>query len=258
MKLNPRNALERLARIAWVVRVARLARVGLVAALASGGVVWSLSQYAAVARVHRVEVVGNVHASELAVRHLADVQLGAPVLLLDLEHVVAGVTRHPWIDEATVSRVFPGTVRIEVREHQDLLLLADASGFYRVNARGDVFIRARSSELDRPLLTGLDPELIDVHPELGRAVVLSSIDLLNAVNHTPFLSAEVLSEIHFDRALGFSLVLRNGSTIHLGFREPAGQLERLSALVARGLDLQRPMRIDLDLDGMAIATPLRT
>lgn len=258
MKLKLRNAYERLARISWVVRAARLGRAGLVAGLASGLGVWCLSQYAVVARVHKVEVVGNVHASEVAVRHLADLHMGDPVLLLDLEHIVSGVARHPWIDEATVSRVFPGTVRIEVREHEDVLLLVDSSGLYRVNAKGEVFIRARSSEIDRPLLTGLDADLIDTHPELGRVVVLRSIDLLKTVDDAPFLSADDVSEVHFDRSLGFSLVLRNGSSIHLGFRDPAGQFDRLDALVAQGLDFSQPMRIDLDLDGMAIATPLRT
>ncbi|MCB9761954.1 MAG: FtsQ-type POTRA domain-containing protein [Alphaproteobacteria bacterium] len=251
-----RNAKQRLARLPWLRRVANLTRAGVITAALSGVVVYGISRYHDIARVNTVEVVGNERATELAVRHLADVRLGAPLLLLDLEQIVDDVVRHPWVAEATVSRHFPGTLRVEVREHHDVMLLAHDGGLYRVNDQGEVFIRARSSDLDRPILTGLSDELVDHHGPVARRVVSSALATLHSVDGCDALSAEDLSEVHFDPSLGFTLRLRNGGAVHLGFQDPADQLRRLDAMVASGLDLSRPVRVDLDLDGLAVATPI--
>lgn len=235
-------------------RVARLARAGGVAAVVTGALVGALTQYPHLARVGEVQVVGNEHASTVAIRHLADVNEGDPLLLLDLEHTLAQVDLHPWVAEARVRRVLPNTLVIEVVEHQtSLLLLHD--GLYRVNGEGKVFTRARSEDLDAPILTGIDPELIESQPLVAERLVIDALEVLGAVRDSDALSADDLSEIHFDPALGFSLVLRNGSTILLGYRAPAPSLQRLDSMVASGLDLAQPLRIDLDLDGLAVATP---
>lgn len=237
-------------------RLAALARAAVLSAALAGALVWSVSHYADLARVREVEVVGGVHTSPAAVRHLADLRVGGPLLMLDLERVVAQVMEHPWVAEATVSLRFPGVVRIEVREHEDRLLLVHAGGLYRVNAEGEVFVRARSAGLDRPVLTGVHASLIDEHPEVARRVVLEALHILDRLEASGFFDPDTLSEVHFDVALGYTLRLRNGSSVQLGFRDPALQVERLRAMVSSGLDLRVPHRIDLDMDGLAVATPL--
>lgn len=205
--------------------------------------------------IQAVEILGADNASEVAIRHLANLREGDS-LLVDLDAVVERVNQHPWIDSVAVSRDLTGTVRIRVTEHRPVMLLSH-DGLYRVSSSGEVFIRARSSALDLPILTGLDSQLIDAHGEVAREVVAHAVGLLAAVgDSSQALDPAAISEVHFDRDLGFTLILRSGSRVRLGFSPPTAQLARLDAVVRGGLDLSVPHEVDLDMADMAVVTPL--
>ena len=242
-------------RSGWIARLRSYLRVGGVTLAVAGLGVLAVSQYAELARVGGVEVAGNVEASQVALRHLADVRVGDPLLFVDLDQVLEGVEAHPWVASATVRRALPNRVVIEVTEHEDVLLLA-YQGLYRVNAEGQVFVRARTTDLDLPILTGIDPQLIEDQPVVAERILDESLVVLGAVRDSEVLDASDLSEIHFDPSLGFTLRLRNTSAIHLGFRSPAESLQRLQLMTERGLELDRPQEIDLDIEGLAVVTPL--
>jgi cell division septal protein FtsQ len=192
--------------------------------------------------------------SEVAVRHLADIRHGERLLSLDLDRIVASVKRHPWIAEARIKRSFPDTVQIQVEEHKAVLLLAHR-GLFFVSDNGEVFVRARTLG-DLPLLTGVGSERIDKQPAVAKRIIKDALDVLASVNASSALGADALSEIRFDEKLGFSLHLRNHSRIHLGFRSPGDQMARLEQMLRKGLDLSAKLEVDLDLENMAIATPL--
>ena len=139
-----------------------------------------LARTLADARVQEIDVVGNVRSGTVAVRHLANVREGERLLAVDLSEVIDGVLRHPWISRASVRRVFPSTLVVEVEEHQPALLLS-SRGLYRISQEGTLFARARSSDLDQPLLTGIDPELIDRQVAVARRIVGDALDILHAV-----------------------------------------------------------------------------
>jgi len=239
-----------------VGRVLRLLGVAVVTAGVSGLGVYGVCNYHRFARVATVEVVGNHHASVVAVRHLADVHEGDALLLIDLNTVIRQVMRHPWVAEVEVERVYPGGLRVHVQEHEDVLLLSHAGHLYRVNPSGEVFLRARGDGLDRPVLTGLDDRLVEQYGPVARRIVLDALHILDLVGESGVIQPEDLSELHFDEALGFTLLLRNGGLLRFGFRDPAQQLLRLGVMARNGLDLSVPHHIDLDLDGLAVATPL--
>ncbi len=235
---------------------ARAARPLLLLGLFGAVCAWSLSEgEAALPRVSDITVEGNHRASTISLRHLADVRAGDSLLTADLDQVVAGVNRHPWVESATVRRIFPDRLHVTVVEHDTALLLLQR-GLYRVSADGEIFARARSADLDLPVLTGLDPDLADASPAAARGVLRQALRTVEVLEETAALPVEDISEVAFDPDLGFSLVLRNGSRLHLGYRDPAVQASRLIAMTGAGLDLTSPHEVDLDLDGLAVATPL--
>lgn len=219
-----------------------------------GGVVWVLVGSPWL-RYQHLQVVGNARAEVVHVRHLASLPEGKALVLLDLDAARAGVERHPWVKAARVSRSFPSTVVIEVEERTPVALLQQADGLYLVDAEGAVFARAAAPDLDHPLLTGLDGSLTTTQPELARKIVRAGLDWLAAAQAQGGLPESALSELRFDRDTGYTLFLRNGGEVLLGF---AGQerVARLSMLTARGLDLAAPHRIDLASDHLAVVTPL--
>lgn len=206
-------------------------------------------------QVDRVTVAGNLHASEVAVRHLADVPAGAHLLTIDLNEVAASVERHPWVSRVEVSRSLPGTIEIVVEEHETVMLLA-LDRLWAVDDRGVPFKQARGERLDYPILTGLDTPLTERRPDLADAVVQGALRILDTGEGHPVVGRTAVSELHFDDRLGFVVVTRNGSEFIVGFDHPQGALDRLDTLLAAGLDLSRPHRVDLDAGSVAIATPL--
>ena len=71
--------------------------------------------------------------------------------------------------------------------------------------------------------------------------------------YTPEFRAEAVKQV-LER--GFTVVLRSGSELLLGWHAPEAPFERLARMVDAGLDLGTPHRIDLASDRLAIATPL--
>lgn len=237
-------------------RVARVLAAGLVggAVVTAAGVGAHHVAQDADFRVYQVEIVGARRAPVAHLRHLADVPVGAHLALADLDQVRRGVQRHPWVARANVSRVFPSTIRVEVTEHEPVMLLALDQLWY-VDAAGHPIKVAHSDELDFPVLTGLSPDLADARPELAAAVVMGAIRLWSACDGQPIAAADV-SEIHHDPHAGYELVLRSGTRVLVGNEAPGPALNRLRRLVSHGLDLSQPQQVDVAATTLAVASPL--
>lgn len=74
----------------------------------------------------RIHVLGASHYSENEILQLADVGIGDPLLWITTWRV-SGLERDPWILRARVTRQFPGTLYVEVRERK-AVLVEGASG----------------------------------------------------------------------------------------------------------------------------------
>ena len=80
--------------------------------------------------------------------------------------------------------------------------------------------------------------------------------VLGAIERSGQIDADGTSEIRFDAGGGFTIVLRSGAEVVIGFADPDERLARLGPLQTAGLDLSIPQRIDLESDAVAIAAPL--
>lgn len=205
-------------------------------------------------RVEHLEISGNHRASTPQLRHLADVPVHQHLAAVDLDRVRAGVMRHPWVEAATVRRTYPGGLEIQVQEHEPALLLA-AGRLWYLDADGRPIKQAESGDLDYPVLTGLDPVLADARPDLAGAVIQGALRVWRACDGDP-IAPELVSEIHHDPLTGYELVLDSGTRLVLGTGSPQPALDRLRRMIRVGLDLSVPQRIDLDIETVAVATPL--
>jgi cell division protein FtsQ len=198
---------------------------------------------------------GRIHVTEAEVRHLADVRTGQPLWQVDLGRVVSGVARHPWVDEVQARRRWPCTVVVSITEHVPVILF-EHEGLFYVDPEGAVFKRARGSDLDYPVLTGLDPAVVHRHPEYARRVVSSGLALLEAVRESGEFSTREVSEIRFHPMDGFALVLRSGTELAFGFSNPLERIGRLADLRASGFDPTHRQRVDLAPEEVAVVVPL--
>ena len=74
-------------------------------------------------RTESIEVHGLSRLSEAAVLAQAGIRPGDNLLAVNLALVRKRLLAHPWIAAARVSREIPGTLRIDVTEHQALAVL---------------------------------------------------------------------------------------------------------------------------------------
>ncbi|MBM4365345.1 MAG: FtsQ-type POTRA domain-containing protein [Deltaproteobacteria bacterium] len=223
-----------------------------VAALA-GALAWLLVVSPHV-RYRHLRVVGAQRAEAAHLRHLADLPLGEPLVMLDLDRAAAGAERHPWVASVEVRRSFPDTVVLQVREREPVAIL-HVDGLYLVDESGEPFVRAQPGDLDHPYLTGLSPVLAAEQPEVARRVVREGLAWLAVLQDKGGLPESAISELHFSEQSGYTVILRNGGEVLLGFADRE-RASRLVQLARNGLDLSRPQRVDLASDRLAVVTPL--
>ena len=238
-------------------RVRRVVGTGVAGGLAvtvAGLIVHEVAVGAAF-EVHRVDIAGNVRVSDVALRHLADIRSGTHLGEVDLQQAVAGVQAHPWVARAEGRLLFPSGVQILVEEHQPVMLLALEQLWY-VDGHGRVFRQADGADLDYPVLNGMDPALVTDRPDVARAVLTEATDILDATAGHPLVGADHLSELRFDASAGFTMILRSGTELVIGFDDIDVRIDRFDRLVDSGFDPSAPHRIDLGGRRVAVAAPL--
>jgi cell division protein FtsQ len=73
-------------------------------------------------RIENVKITGQTETSEVDVLHALDIGTYPSTLTLDLEDAKARIEKLPWVKQATLKKLFPGTVEIAVVERQPYAL----------------------------------------------------------------------------------------------------------------------------------------
>ena len=145
--------------------------------------------------VTQITVSGNTRLSRGEVLSLLDGLSGRNIVLLGLEEWRRRLLRSPWIEDAAVRRVLPGTVNITIAERQPMGIGRIAGALYLLDRHGDVIdeFGPDHAEFDFPLIDGLvtaeradaDEPVVDA----GRAAL--AMRLLASLQGRPDLAARV-------------------------------------------------------------------
>jgi cell division protein FtsQ len=161
-------------------------------------------------RVARVEVRGSRFLSEGEVRELLGPAAGENILGLDIAALKARLRASPWVEDATVTRTLPDTLRVEVHERAPLAL-AEVERLYLMDEDGvliDMY-GPRTAGFDLPIVRGL----ANVDVEARRARAERAGALLADLGD---LAAEV-SEVEVEDSGDLRVVLRgDGEVLRLG------------------------------------------
>lgn len=94
--------------------------------------------------VDRVQVDGAGHTPVAEVRAIAGIDTGAPMMSVDRGGATEAVAALPWIEEARVHRMWPGTIRIVVTEREPVAEVDTPDGPVLVDREGRVLSEAGS------------------------------------------------------------------------------------------------------------------
>ena len=149
-----------------------------------------------------ISITGLDRTQERDVQAVLDIDNGMPLLAIDLVEIQTRVEALPWVREAIVNRVLPGSVTIDVRERVPFAL-SQVNGSVALIDRDGVTIT------DRGLGTYSELMLVvgDVSPEK-----LQQLDELTAV--TPELAGRIRSAVRIN-GRRWDLLFRNGVRVKL-------------------------------------------
>ena len=166
-------------------------------------VTW-ITYLAATTTIETIEVAGSYHASVEGIVDLAGVHPGDTLFAADPDRVAVRVTRHRWIEEATVTRWLTGTLSIRVRERIPVALVVGGTGrpLYYLDRDGFMLPVDTLARYDVPLLRGFDGD-----PE--RAVKIDDRDTLELLQALATLEPEtddLISDVVLVEHSGFEIV----------------------------------------------------
>jgi cell division protein FtsQ len=233
--LAPRS---KLARVGAFLRA--LVGVVLVAG-ASGAIAWVARRHvlhSARFAVAAIDVAGNAQRSADAIVAESGLAVGANVFSEDLNAARGRIlAADPWISDATLTRVLPSTLRIQVTERQAAALVA-LGDTYLATAQGEPFKKVEPGDVvDLPLVTGLTPDQFGQDREGALQTVRRALDLAAEYQRIGLARRAPLEEVHVEPDGAFSLIVGRGAMqLVLGappFRRKLDQATRIVAELDR-------------------------
>lgn len=176
------------------------------------------------------------NVTQLQIEQALPVLIGSSFLMSDLDDIKMKIEALPWVDDATVSRVWPSGVEIQIVE-QVAISYWNESAF--INKSGAVF---KPKELDKnlglPTLIGLEDKNI-----AGRKEMLTVLARLQALFSDYKLT---IAQLELKPRGVWDVTFVNGISVALGAQPLEDKVRRVGAVFNQGLDisLDRVKRID--------------
>lgn len=166
-------------------------RIAVVAAAVLAVVLlWVLLVNSQLFEIEDVEVVGASAVSSSEVLDRAAIEDGETLLRVDEDAIVRRLTEDPWIEDASIARRLPSTLRIEVAERVPAAVIDTGVSFWFVEENGRVIAESvASSATVVPVIR----DIPDFVAEPGK--VSDSATLANALDVLAGLSDELRASI---------------------------------------------------------------
>ncbi len=207
---------RRLGQLAW-----RAARVLLVLAAIIGVGAWiaRLAFNTRLLAVRHLVVRGNAQMSADDVRGLLEGLTGTNILRVDFADYRRRLMDSPWVADATLWRVLPSTVGVQIVERVPMAIARVGQQLYLVDARGAIIDEygPRYKDFDLPIVDGLvrPPSGANAAPVNAAAAALTA-SYVEALRHEPDLRQRV-SIVDVRDARDVVVLLNDGPTlVHLG------------------------------------------
>lgn len=230
-----------------ILRVQQISLVILVWSLFVGGIygVYLSIFDRGIFKVKNIEVEGQfLHVSESDIKNYAGIKLGSNLFSVSLKKVQGQIAENQWVREVAVARKLPGTIWIYVSEYNPFAILANDE-LYIADQSGKVFKKAGSGdERNLPVITGFK----------ANEDISEPIRLLNIFNSSPLSDYFEVSEVNFDKARGYSIVISNyGSVVRIGFDDAKGKFERLYSMIGAISAYKGKIKyVDLNIPGKVV------
>lgn len=146
-----RKAWKGYFRVALLVVVAAIC----VGALFAAGQFLLTSPTMALSSPGQVELTGNHFATRASIIEIFAPDRGHSVLRIPLDQRRAQIEALPWVERATVRRVLPNGIQVEIVERAPIAFLRDGSDLFLVDKQGMILDRPLEADFRFPVVTGI-------------------------------------------------------------------------------------------------------
>ena len=177
--------------------------------------------------ITRITVSGNSRLSKGEVVALLDGIRGASMLTVDIESWRQKLLSSPWVADATIRRVLPGTVNVVISERQPTGIGRVNDDLYLIDDRGGIIDQygPNYAELDLPVIDGLAAAPRDSGLVIDEARAALAARVLTALQARPALARRV-SEIDVSDVRDAALILKGDTAlVRVGSEQFAERLQ---------------------------------
>jgi cell division protein FtsQ len=177
--------------------------------------------------ITRISVSGNSRMSRGEVVALLDGLRGTNMVTADLESWRQKLLGSPWVAEAAIRRVLPGTVAVAISERQPMGIGRVGNDLYLIDDRGGIIDQfgPNYAEFDLPIIDGLAAPPRDNGPLIDEVRAGFAAHVLASLQAHPNLAKRV-SELDVRDARDAVLVLKGDTTlVRLGNEQFAERLQ---------------------------------
>jgi cell division protein FtsQ len=208
--------------------------------------------------ISKITVSGNARISRGEVVVLLEGLRGQNMLTADLESWRVKLLDSPWVADAAIRRVFPGTVSVAISERQPLGIGRIGNSLYLIDRRGTVIDEYGPNyvEFDLPIIDGLGAHAAADCMLVDEARATLAGNLLSELAQRPDLARRV-SQIDVTDARDAVLILKNDTAlVRVG---DANFVDRLQSYLDLALTLRERIQdidyVDLRFDQRVYVRP---
>ena len=211
-------------------------------------------------KAEMITVEGGQRLTPEQILKTADIVEGVNLICLNLKTVRKRLLAHPWIAEADIRRIFPGSIAIRIREQEPIAVLDFGKQFF-INKDGVIFKEAQASEIPgMPVMSGIEYSDWKTSETPGSPVFVSVLEILNIGRSSEtILPNTIIKNINVDREIGLTLETDGPvRTIQLGYGgywKKYSRLEKILSYVEQNGEFTFIEEIDLRNPDHIVARP---
>ena len=113
----------------------------------------------ALIRPEQIQVAQNHYVSPASVREIFRVDRGHSILRIPLNERRRQIETLPWVEQASVLRALPNTIKIEITERTPIAFLRDGSDLALIDVHGVILDRPLKGNFHFPVITGISSDM---------------------------------------------------------------------------------------------------
>ena len=117
------------------------------------------SQEMALIHPEQIQVAQNHYVSPASVREIFRVDRGHSVLRIPLSERRRQIETLPWVEQASVLRALPNTIKVEITERTPIAFLRDGSDLALIDVHGVILDRPLKGNFHFPVITGISSDM---------------------------------------------------------------------------------------------------